>query len=188
MIVSVTDHGDQSTSAEDPIVSEDGITLFGNERHPGKLFQSDSITRVEANRISRSWTGARANPWLKWGIAVLTYILVILAAFFLSFREKYQTIVASTSWVRLDALDGEIQRPITSRVTFPMLLLLIDTMEGAGWDAYPSVFVTRGNIRADTLGHRQICDLSGSIRRKNVGNYDAYLLDLPSASSCGISG
>ncbi|KAF8332660.1 uncharacterized protein EI90DRAFT_3053938 [Cantharellus anzutake] len=200
MIVSLSDHGDPSGDP-DLFVSEDGTTLFGDKRIiAGESGPSDSsITRVEANRIAQTWTQTGANPWLKWGIAVLGYILVLLAAFLLSFQKRYETIVTTLSWAQLDdgggvGSDGgplggtaTINAGYTSEARFPMLLLLVDITNGARWDTCSDVFVSSGNAWTDAMDPPSSCDFEGHISQQRVGNYDTYLLDFPSMSNCSVS-
>ena len=158
----------QSTSTHN-----DDITLLENQqRH---IEAQPSLTGKYVNKTARSWVEARLDWRLQWFGATLIYILVVLVAYFTSYRNQYNSVIITTLKQNPALLTG-VQTPVTH---LPQILLLAECSSPS---AEVNFTLLRFGITHSPYSQNDDivpCDASSDQPQQiHVGPFTAYLIPL----------
>lgn len=164
------------SSRSDSNSHNDDITLL--EDQESHLAARPSLSGKYVNTTARRWVEARLDWRLQWGGALLIYIVVILLAYFLSYRDQYNSIVLTTLSQSLVVPGGVSSGP---EANFPQILLLA----AAGIPTKQSNFsVTHlgvtSNLFSALNGNVSWCTSAGDTPppTQSIGPYNATMLPL----------
>lgn len=162
----------ESTHADDITLLED------QEQH---LEAQPSLTGKYVNQTARSWVEARVDWKLQWFGGLVIYVIVVLAAYFSSYRAQYNTIILTTSSKDLE-FPGGIQN--NSAIPLPHVLLLAETTTFTfPQQAFiaPSAGITQ-NPNTAAAGYVSWCNLTSYPQPLYVGPYPSSFLKFEGCS------
>ena len=94
MIFRTSASEEKHNSVQSHSTHNDDITLLEDqERH---LEAVPSLTGKYVNKTARTWVEARVDWRLQWFGAIVIYLVVVLAAYFASYRHQYNSIILTT--------------------------------------------------------------------------------------------
>lgn len=158
-------------SASDTSHNDDITLLEDQEQH---LEAQPSLTGKYVNKTARSWVEARVDWRVQYFGALMVYIVVVLIAYFTSYRDKYNSIIVTTSNAALE-FPGGVQGP--SAITLPQILLLAETSPFPQQTFQTARIGITRNLNTATAGNVTWCNFtSGGPQALSVGPYSSYLV------------
>jgi hypothetical protein len=175
MIFRTSASEEKHNSVQSQSTHNDDITfLEDQERHLQAL---PSLTGKYVNKTARSWVEARVDWRLQWFAATVIYILVVLAAYFASYRHQYNSIIITTL-KQNPAIPGG--GGPDSAIRLPQVLLLAQPSSMLQANFTPSRLGVTQSLYSAQIGNVSWCDMPSIEPQEVPAGLCAYLLPLKS--------